>query len=83
LLARSGMPLFVSIDPNQVGPQQEHALKQAFATAAQPQPVAEPLDWLDTTCPGLWKLGNETVRYHWVGKEGVEPFSPSIPMWWS
>ena len=66
LLARSGTPLFVSADPTALGPEQEEALRTAFARAATPQPLAEPLDWQDTTCPTLWKIGRETHRYHWI-----------------
>jgi alpha-galactosidase len=65
LLARSGTPLFVSTDPKALGPEQSAALKDAFAHAAVSQPVAEPLDWLHTTCPRRWKFGAETVTYNW------------------
>lgn len=65
LLAASGTPLFVSADPKAVGPDQEAALKAAFARASLPQPPAEPLDWLDTTCPRRWTLGRESATFHW------------------
>jgi alpha-galactosidase len=66
VLARSGTPLFVSADPAAVGPEQKAALKEAFALAARPQPVAEPLDWLDTICPRRWRFGSgETATYDW------------------
>lgn len=73
LVARSGMPLFISFDPGRITGAQRAALRAALATAAQPQPVAEPLDWLDTTCPQIWRLGNEVVRYDWYGDAGVKP----------
>jgi alpha-galactosidase len=82
LLARSGTPLFVSIAPAVCGPREAQALKAAFASAAQPQPLGEPLDWLDTTCPEHWRLGGETVRYDWSGAAGAQPVSASVPMWW-
>jgi alpha-galactosidase len=65
LLARSGTPLFVSADPQALGEPQKRALRQAFAAAAVHQPVAEPLDWMDTTCPREWKMGTDTTKYHW------------------
>lgn len=65
VLARSGTPLFVSADPKALGAKQKAALREAFALAAKSQPVAEPLDWLDTTCPTRWKMGEETRNYHW------------------
>lgn len=71
LLAKSGTPLFVSISPDALGPEQEAALKAAFRIAAAPQPVAEPLDWLDTTCPNFWSIGEETQEYRWCEPDGV------------
>ncbi|RYG74973.1 hypothetical protein EON80_02205 [bacterium] len=65
LLARSGTPLFVSPDPEALGAPQREALREAFAIAATPQPVAEPLDWLDTTCPTQWKMSDKIRKYHW------------------
>jgi alpha-galactosidase len=70
LLSRSGTPLFVSAAPDAVGPEQRKALREAFARAALPQPVAEPLDWLDTTTPEKWRCGGETVNYDWYGTTG-------------
>ena len=69
VLARSGTPLFVSAAPEAVGPEQKQALMDAFATASVQQPLAEPLDWLDTTCPREWAIGGETVTYAW--SEGI------------
>jgi len=76
LLARSGTPLFVSAAPDTVGPIQLTALKRAFATAALPQPAGEPLDWMDTTCPGLWRLGGVETSYDWY-KEQIASSSAS------
>jgi alpha-galactosidase len=74
LLARSGTPLFVSADPAAVGPEQARALKTAYAVAAHSQPVGEPRDWLETTCPQTWRLGAETVTFDWYGDQGIYPF---------
>ncbi len=65
LLAASGTPLFVSADPTAVGPEQRAALKQAFGRAAAAQPAAEPLDWMETTCPRRWRFGNDTREFEW------------------
>jgi alpha-galactosidase len=65
LLSRSGTPLFVSTAPDALGPEQSVALKRAFAQAALPQPIGEPLDWLHTTCPRRWRFGDEEVTYDW------------------
>jgi alpha-galactosidase len=65
LLARSGTPLFVSADPAAVGAAQSAALREAFSFAATVQPVAEPMDWLDTTCPSHWQTGTGAASYDW------------------
>ncbi|HEY0074214.1 MAG TPA: hypothetical protein VGB77_08940 [Abditibacteriaceae bacterium] len=69
LLARSGTPLFVSAAPDALGPEQKAALRDAFALAAQPQPAAEPLDWLNNTSPRRWKFGEETVTFNWFDEK--------------
>lgn len=68
LLARSGTALFVSAHPDAVGPEQRAALREAFAVASLPIEPAEPLDWLETTCPRVWRFGGangETQTYDW------------------
>ncbi len=65
LLAASGTPLFVSADPKFNGPDQQAAMREAFALASVARPHAEPLDWLDTTCPSSWKLDSGVKTYRW------------------
>jgi alpha-galactosidase len=65
LLARSGTPLFVSAEPEAIGPEQRRALAQAFALAAQTAPPVEPLDWLDTTCPTRWQISAQPHTFNW------------------
>lgn len=65
LLARSGTPLFVSIDPTSLDDQKRHDLRVALERAAQPQPLGEPLDWMDTTVPATWRFGDEIQQYDW------------------
>jgi alpha-galactosidase len=57
--------------PDAVGEEQRAALQQAFAFAAQEQPIGEPLDWMNSVCPSRWKLRGETVEFDWFGDEGV------------
>jgi alpha-galactosidase len=73
LVAASGTPLFLSHARDALGPEQRAAVRDAFALAAVPQPPAEPLDWLDTTCPRRWRLGGREVAFEWTGEGGVEP----------
>ena len=65
LLARSGTPLFVSVDPDAVTDTIRVALKEAFALAAEPRPPAEPLDWQNTTCPRRWNMQGDERVYDW------------------
>jgi len=74
LVARSGTALFVSPDPKVLNPATKAAIGRAFAAAAQTQPLAEPLDWMETTTPGRWRIQGATVDYDWYGPEGATPF---------
>jgi len=74
LLAQSGTPLFVSASPAAIGPAQEAAIRAAFALAAEPRPVAEPLDWLQTTCPEQWSTADGITGFTWYDADGVETF---------
>jgi alpha-galactosidase len=71
LVARSGTMLFTSLAPDALGAEQRRDLRAAFALAARPQPLGEPLDWQETTWPTRWRLGNEERTYDWIGPEGV------------
>jgi len=78
LLSLSGTPLFVSAAPDTpVGPEQEEAVRLAFARAAAPQPPIEPLDWLDHTTPERWRINGEVRQFDWTANEG----SPPPPSW--
>jgi alpha-galactosidase len=65
LLARSGTPLFVSVDPQSLDAGVEADLRQALGRAAEEQPLGEPLDWMDNTLPVSWRFGAERVEYDW------------------
>ncbi len=71
LLARSGTMLFTSLAPDALGDEQRRDLRAAFALAARPQPLAEPLDWLQTTWPRRWRLMGQDVRYDWMVLESA------------
>jgi alpha-galactosidase len=74
LLARSGTALFVSPDPKALTAESKRAIGTAFATAAAVQKVAEPVDWMETTTPGRWRIQGKPVAYDWYGSEGGTPF---------
>lgn len=65
LLAESSAPLFISAQPDAVGAEQKAFIKACFAKAAKPQPVGEPLDWLDNPLPSRWKLDGKDAAFNW------------------
>lgn len=65
LVAESGTPLFVSADPKAMTGEVRASLTKMLRTASEPQPVAEPLDWLETKTPTRWKLRGREVRFSW------------------
>ncbi len=70
LVARSGTPLFVSLAPDAVGADQRRDLRAALALAAKPQPLGEPIDWMQTTWPTRRKTSSGTESYDWGSAEG-------------
>ncbi len=62
LVARSGTPLFLSLDPAAVGPEQKEAIRTALAYAAHPAPTAVPLDWLESPMPSRWKVSGSPIE---------------------
>jgi alpha-galactosidase len=71
LVARSGTTLFVSLEPEALGAEQRRDLKLALALAAQPHPLAEPLDWQHSVYPARWRLMGQEKNYDWVGPDGA------------
>jgi hypothetical protein len=57
--------LFVSFDPASLGPEQKAELKVALERVAVQNDLAEPMDWLDTTCPRMWRFGDEHTTSEW------------------
>lgn len=75
LVARSGTALFVSVDPDTITPEQKKAFRDAMqiALSGGTPGGCEPLDWLHTTTPREWRIGTETVHYHWEEAGGANP----------
>ena len=75
LVARSGTPLFISVDPRTIQPEQKAAFRAAMQTALSGGAAGgcEPLDWLNTTTPRVWRLGGEKVTYRWEEPAGANP----------
>ena len=55
LLSLSGTPMFFSMDPKKLDEEKKQDLKEAFRTFVSITEPAEPLDWMDTTCPVRWQ----------------------------
>lgn len=73
VLSRSGTMLFVSLAPDALGADQRRDLTAAFALAAEPHPVGEPLDWQQSVYPSRWRLMGRDVTYDWTGADGAGP----------
>jgi alpha-galactosidase len=69
LVSRSGTMLFVSLAPDALGTEQKRDLRAAFAIAAKPQPLGEPLDWQRTAWPEKWKLMGAVRSFDWGAAE--------------
>ncbi len=74
LISKSGAPLFISADPSSVTPEQEKEIRAAFARASRPQPFAEPLDWMKTTCPRRWRTASGVEEFDWADHSGQSVF---------
>ena len=65
LLALSGTPLFISVSPQSLTPEQYEEIRRAFAAASENRAVAEPLDWMNDCCPSYWRINGETRAFSW------------------
>ena len=65
LLAKSSAPLFISAQPAAIGEEQKKFIKESFAIASKPQPVAEPVDWLTNPFPRRWLLDRQLKEFDW------------------
>lgn len=65
VVAKSGTPLFVSIAEDAFTDEVKADLKIAFAKAAANTEISQPLDWLDSPTPCVWKSSFGQERYDW------------------
>lgn len=66
LLAESGTPMFVSVDPRSITCEQRDYLKKAFQTFVETNREAVPCNWMNTTCPDLWDTQYGVREYRFV-----------------
>ena len=69
LLAESGTPLFLSVDPNALTPERVADIQSALAAflrrAADGQQEAVPLNWMETRTPDQWEIEGELKTFLW------------------
>ena len=65
LASHSGTVFFVSWKVDLMDDDIRTALRESFAAAARPQPLARPLDWMDTRVPARWLLDEQEVTFSW------------------
>lgn len=73
LVAQSGTPLFLSIDPAATGKIQQRAIGQAMAEALRAGPVAEPLDWFSNRTPTRWHFPGTNREACFAWNEAAVP----------
>ena len=74
LVARTGTALFVSLDPRSRTRTVDDDVRSAISRLVDgPGTAAVPLDWVRTSTPSEWRVGDETVRYAWQQPWGAEP----------
>ncbi len=66
LLARSGSPLFVSLQPDKLTEEMKQDLTEAFRINSVQKDVAEPLDWQYNNQPQQWDISGDLVEYDFV-----------------
>ncbi len=76
LLADSGTPLFVSVDPDKVTEEEKNDLRAALKKGSMQTEELIPLDWMDNTAPERYLSDGKEKRYLWYPETGT--FS-SIP----
>lgn len=66
LLAESGTPLFTSIQPGVLTPEQEEEVRAAYAMASRhSSDGAYPLDWQNNMYPESWLLSHRKETFRW------------------
>ena len=65
VLAKSGTPLFVSIEAVAYTDEVRKAVREAFRLASENTTPSEPLDWEQTEIPSLWQSAYGTDKYEW------------------
>lgn len=73
LVAASGSSLFISPDPHILTSSEISELRRLLAMASAGRIEAEPLDWLENTCPRHWRICGQDRTFDWQESDGGEP----------
>jgi len=65
LVAYSGTPLFISIQPEAFGPEQKEAVRHCFEIASKPRKIGVPTDWMNTLTPTRWDMEGKIMNFNW------------------
>jgi alpha-galactosidase len=65
LVAKSGTPFFLSIDPAAFTSDHKVQIRDAVAAASRRLPIAEPVDWMETPLPNRWLLEGRNADFCW------------------
>ena len=66
ILAKSGSPLFVSLQPEAVTEEMKKDLIEAFSRNSKQTDIAEPLDWTWNNTPQTWLINGEVTKYDFI-----------------
>jgi len=72
LLAKSGSPLFVSMQPSRITGEIADDLKKAFEINSKQTDIAKPLDWTYNDTPQVWEINGERVEYDFTMDSPIE-----------
>ena len=72
-VANSGTALLISAQPEATGPEQQEAIREAFAQHVSGA-SSKPMDWLDSCTPDTWQDRTGLRRYSWLEAGGASPF---------
>ncbi len=70
VIVQSGTPLFVSVKPGILSPQEMEDMQQLMLEASEQKHHKIPLDWQETDCPQVWAEGDDMAAYDWFEDEG-------------
>lgn len=80
LLARSGTPLFLSVDPAARNDEVDADIRAAVALSLDGgEPDLRPVDWLHATTPSHWRSAAASRSYDWSAPWGASIFTAHGP----